>query len=66
VLETLKGVLNIDKPHKDGTVKSESEITMCDRMQMYSIFLTMFTYLFPSVSPLAATSQAISCISNDR
>jgi hypothetical protein len=29
-------VLNIDKPHKDGTMESESEITMCDRMQMYN------------------------------
>jgi hypothetical protein len=29
-------VFNIDKPHKDGTMKSESEITMWDRMQMYN------------------------------
>jgi hypothetical protein len=37
VLKTLLSVLNIDKPHKDWTMKSESEITMCDRMQMYNI-----------------------------
>jgi hypothetical protein len=37
VLKTLLSVLNIDKPHKDGTKKSENEITMCDRMQMYNI-----------------------------
>jgi hypothetical protein len=37
VLKTLLSVLNIDKPHKDGTRKSESEIRMCDRMQMYNI-----------------------------
>jgi hypothetical protein len=32
----LLSVLNINKLHKDGTMKSESEITMCDRMQMYN------------------------------
>jgi hypothetical protein len=26
MLKTLLSVLNIDKPHKDGTMKSESEI----------------------------------------
>jgi hypothetical protein len=38
-VKTLLSVLNIDNPHKDGTMKSECEITMCDRMQMYSINL---------------------------
>jgi hypothetical protein len=38
VLKTLLNVLNVDKPHKDGTMKSESEITMCDRMEMYIIY----------------------------
>jgi hypothetical protein len=36
VLRTLKSVLDIDKPHKRRKKKSESEITMCDRMQMYN------------------------------
>jgi hypothetical protein len=31
-------VLNVDKPHKDGK-ESESEIRMCDRMQIYNIVL---------------------------
>jgi hypothetical protein len=29
-------VLNVDKPHKDGK-ESESEIRMCDRMQICNI-----------------------------
>jgi hypothetical protein len=29
VLKTLLSVLNIDKLHKDGTMESENEITMC-------------------------------------
>jgi hypothetical protein len=37
VLRTLKSVLDIDKPHKRRKKESESERTMCDRMQMYNI-----------------------------
>jgi hypothetical protein len=44
VLKTLLSVLNIDKPHKDGTMKSKSEITMCDRMQMYNIISEWFSF----------------------
>jgi hypothetical protein len=44
VLETLLSVLNTDKPHKDGTMKSESKITICDRMQM--IRSTTFMHLY--------------------
>jgi hypothetical protein len=37
VSKTLLNVLNIDKPHKDEIMESDSEITMCDKMQMYNI-----------------------------
>jgi hypothetical protein len=41
VLRTLKSVLDIDKAHKRRKKESESEITMCDRMQMYNIINTL-------------------------
>jgi hypothetical protein len=43
VLRTLKSVLDIDKPHKRWKKESESEITMCDRMQMYNIYILRLT-----------------------
>jgi hypothetical protein len=41
VLKTLLSVLNIDKPQKNGTMKSEIEIKMCVRMQMYNTQITL-------------------------
>jgi hypothetical protein len=52
VLRTPKSVLDIGKPHKRR--KKESEITMCNRMQMYNIISSFFLLIDISKVPTAS------------
>jgi hypothetical protein len=52
VLRTLKkSVLDIDKPHKRWKKESESEITMCDRMQMYNTKKDVYSFMLSIFRP---------------